>query len=200
VFDEFSDKAVRNREQDRTFGGEPCRAFDLPLGPSLSTTSHVKAARKTLKAKTLLLLDRRDRVRYCENQVLLDGAWVAYRKAEVAYDVEIDPDRFTPTFGTNVVVSDTIDLVTERAQKADPVDPVIARLSKGIETRQEAYYDLVFTYEFTVTSIRQLADDLKHWIPEWPPHTSVSDPITGLGVMVPWTVLDKRPEDKKEGE
>ncbi len=191
VFDEFSDKAVRNREKDRTVGGEPCRAFELPLGPSVLTASHVEAVRTTRTAKTVFLLDKRDRIRYCENQVLLDGSWVTYRKAEVAYDVEIDPDRFTPTFNSNVVVYDSIDLVTKRDQEEQPVDPIIARLSKGIEKRQQGYHDLMFTYD-TTTNVKRspeaAAKERNDWLTNGPLTTS-----NVLKIMSPLKEKDDRP-------
>jgi hypothetical protein len=149
VFDEFSDEAVRHRENDRTVGGEPCRAFELPVAPSVPTASHADAMGKSPTAKTVFLVDKQDRIRYCENQVLLGGAWVAYRKAEVAYDVEIAPSRFTPEFDESVVVMDSYELATELGQKKRPIDPIVVELSKGIRKRHEKYQDLMFSYNVT---------------------------------------------------
>ena len=149
VFDEFSDKAARHRENDRAVDGVPCRAFELPVAPSVPTASHADALGESPSAKTVFLVDKQDRIRYCENQVLQGGVWVTYRKAEVAYDVEIAPIRFTPEFDENVVVMDSVELAAERDQKERPIDLLVAELSKGIRKRQEQYQDLMFSYNVT---------------------------------------------------
>ena len=120
---EHIDRAERVESGDETINGVPCRLY-VAL-PHAATTQPTRSPAELEReyGKVFLWTDDRGAVHKCERRSLKDGKWVARTRAEVQYDVAMDPQLLATEFPDDYKVVD-LDAELERMFDLDEADMI----------------------------------------------------------------------------